>query len=826
MHDKLKKHRQTLDKLSPIMVAAALLLCGLWLRWPNVGYDGPASPEQYGGFATLRGVYSDIPMLYFRDGLANHPRPYFDYPLEYPIGTGLVIYLLTLATYSMPQYFVLTSLAMSVCGLVTVALVQRFPRGNVWLFALSPALALYVNLNWDMWGVLLMVAALLLFVRERDGPATALLAAAVWTKFFPIVFLPFLILDRLRRNGRRAAGRIVAVFAIVSAINLPVLLLAPAAWWHFFRFNAVRPREWNLWTFFDPAWLTTDQINRFSAVLLLWGLVVLLLLQWRSPPRAEGICPVWLPACCAMLAWFFFVNKVYSPQYGLWIVVLLAILGAAPALAVAWSAADLLYFAAHFVHFGLWSNSEEARQWFDFHGYLPATALREVMLLVVVGWCVQRLRTNRPLASLVPQVQTKLWAIGALCTILLFVFLRAWRLGSPSGAIFDEAHYTVMASKYLSGEEFFDVHPPLGKLIIALGELAFGNTPVGWRVMPLLAGIGLIGAGYWVGKEIFSDRRVGLIMAFLLSVEGIFIVYSRTGLIDGFMLLFGLAALGFSWQFRKERLTGKRAWRYLVLAGLLAGLAVAVKWIGLGFLAIVAVITILTMLTDRERPIDLADLLVYSTTCVAIPAIVYTLPFVANWQTDFWGSFIEWHRQVWVIMTGFEATHPYGSAWWSWPLLIRPVWFYYENTSSGQIVGVAGLGNPVVWWGSTVVLVYTVEVILYTLIFRGRSGSQIIPREQLAPVVYLLAGWAVFYLPWILIDRVAFIYYYMASYLCALLLTSFWLGQALKTKSGQIITITALLVAFLIGCAFAPIWIAYPIPQEWLDRLMWFRSWI
>ena len=93
-----------------------------------------------------------------------------------------------------------------------------------------------------------------------------------------------------------------------------------------------------------------------------------------------------------MLAWFFFVGKVYSPQYGLWIVVLLALIGAAPTLAVAWSAADLFYFAGSFVTLELWRYGEEAQRWFADHGLLPATALREGMLLVVVGWCLYRMR--------------------------------------------------------------------------------------------------------------------------------------------------------------------------------------------------------------------------------------------------------------------------------------------------------------------------------------------------------------------------------------------------------------------------------------------------
>ena len=377
-------------RLIPLLVASALLLLGLWMRWPSVGYDGPATQDAYNSFAFDRFAYSDIVSLYFRDGLAAHPRPYLDYPFEYPVGMGFLIYLLNVASPAVQQYFLLTSLWMTLSALLIALIVPRFPRGRLLLFACSPALALYVNLNWDMWGVLLMVAALYLFTRERDGWGAAVLAAAVWTKFFPIVFLPFVIADRLRRRGWRAAGRLATVFAIVSAaINAPLLVVAPGAWWHFFQFNAERGREWNLWIFFDRFALSVEQINLLSAVLLAAGLVVLLIAQWRSPPGA------WLPACCAALGWFFFVGKVYSPQYGLWIVTLLAVIGASTALAVAWSAADLLYFAAGFVFLGL-SQYGEAQQWFAQHGFVPATALREGVLLVVIAWCIGQMRAPAP----------------------------------------------------------------------------------------------------------------------------------------------------------------------------------------------------------------------------------------------------------------------------------------------------------------------------------------------------------------------------------------------------------------------------------------------
>lgn len=372
----------------PLLAASALLLIGLWIRWPIVTYGGPPEQDAITQYMVDRFAYSDIGALYFRDGLADNPRPYLDYMLEYPVGIGLLIYLLNAASPTLPQYFLLTSLWMTLSALLIAFIVPRFPHGKILLFAFSPALALYVNLNWDMWGVLLMVVALYLFTRERDGWAAAVLAAAVWTKFFPIVFLPFLVADRWRRWGWRVAGRVVTVFILASAaINAPVLLASPEGWWYFFAFNAERGGDLNPYTLFlgwDPSAATA--MNRAGVLLSLCGLVALLIAQWRSPPGA------WLPACCAALGWFFFVGKVYSPQYGLWIVALLAVIGAGSALAVAWSATDLLYFFASFVALGL-VQFGEAERWFVEHALEPAAYLREVILLVVIGWCIGQMRT-------------------------------------------------------------------------------------------------------------------------------------------------------------------------------------------------------------------------------------------------------------------------------------------------------------------------------------------------------------------------------------------------------------------------------------------------
>lgn len=422
-------------------------------------------------------------------------------------------------------------------------------------------------------------------------------------------------------------------------------------------------------------------------------------------------------------------------------------------------------------------------------------------------------------------------AVGWL-VIGLFCWLRIWRLNLPNETVFDEVYFPKMASQYLAGEDFFDIHPPLGKLLIALAELAIGNNTVGWRLMPLISGIAILAVGYWVSWQIFQDKKVAWLTSIFLAIDGLFIVYSRTSLMDGFMVLFGLAAVGFAWRFKNQAVKGQFGLGSMLMSGTMAGLALAIKWIGAGFLPIVAIFTGWILLTNKivasknkliNHKIDIW--LVWLISFVVLPLCLYVLPFLANWQSDFWSQLINWHQQSWNYNVNLDATHPYASKWWSWPFLIRPIWFYYQNVN-GQVIGVDAIGNPILWWGSTLAVVYTILVLIYSFINRHQQNLQVIEKRYLLPLSFTLMSWAVFYLPWVGVGRVLFLYHYLVSYLFALLLGAFWLGQALNGRLSRLVSIIALGVAIIVSLAFVPIWIAYPIPQVWFDKLMWFTSWI
>lgn len=344
-------------------------------------------------FLRLSGLYSDIAVLYERDRLWSRPIPYIDYPNEYPVGLGLLSWAISHLSNGEVAYLLITVAILLASGLLILLLGRHFGGARLWLFALSPALLWYGALNWDLFALCFLVASLLALRLGRDGTGGFLLALAVWTKFFPIVLVPLVILDRLLQRRWRDAALFSWTFAAISvAMNTPFAIgVGPdgvrlrEGWLRFFAFNQARPQEANLWTL--PEWaglrLDTATINRASEVLLLLGLVAVGGLLWfvRRRTTAASVDVV-LPAALLLLGWWFLVNKVYSPQYSLWLIVLLALLGASTWLAVGFAIADTAWFIAILLAVAErgWSG------WMHADVLLAPLVFRELMTLVIIVW--------------------------------------------------------------------------------------------------------------------------------------------------------------------------------------------------------------------------------------------------------------------------------------------------------------------------------------------------------------------------------------------------------------------------------------------------------
>lgn len=265
-------------RLAPLLVAGALLAAGYARYAPGV--EHAQDLRAYLALAWEENRYSDIIFLYRRlppgrpvpPGRPGEPpptlprrRPGIPGPddLAYPVPTGGLSYLLgfepTLRASFDPTYAALTASA-----LAAVALLRRLPGANPWYLAASPALALYTGLNWDLAAVAATVAALVAFDRHRDRWGGVALAAAVWLKFFPLVFLTAILSERLRERRYRAALEIAAVAAFGSSLlNLPFALTSFDGWSTFFTFNRDRPADGNLRVLFRD--LSMSTVNLLAA---------------------------------------------------------------------------------------------------------------------------------------------------------------------------------------------------------------------------------------------------------------------------------------------------------------------------------------------------------------------------------------------------------------------------------------------------------------------------------------------------------------------------------------------------------------------------------
>jgi uncharacterized membrane protein len=304
--------------------------------------------------------YTDIYPLYFGEGLSSGQTPYLHHNVEYPVLVGAAMEAVAKIVQPVADpsargkdFFDLTSIAMLVffvaAVLATGYLAGRSRRWTALMLALSPAVILAALINWDMFAMCLAVLSMAAWAARRQVLAGVLLGLAVATKFYPIVLLFPLLLLCLRAGRMRAflisAGSALAAWA---AVNLPVAIAAPGGWSWFYRFSSHRWADWgSIWYFFATYhWpvvgnLQTGGLNRWSLGLfaLACGLIGWLALAAPRRPRLPQLAFLTVAA-------FLLVNKVWSPQYVVWLAPLVVL--ARPRLwsYSLWQAAEVGYFYA------------------------------------------------------------------------------------------------------------------------------------------------------------------------------------------------------------------------------------------------------------------------------------------------------------------------------------------------------------------------------------------------------------------------------------------------------------------------------------------------
>ncbi len=304
--------------------------------------------------------YSDIYPLYFGEGLAAGKVPYLDHHVEYPVIIGAVMQAAAWVVRSTPnpyarglQYFDVTAAVLAVF-LVAGVLATAYCAGSSrrWtalLVAFSPALILSAFINWDLIAMGLMMMALAAWAARRPALAGVLLGLAVATKFYPVVVLWPLFLLCLRAGRLRAFWIAVGSAAAAwLAVNLPVAIVAPQGWARFYVLNSQRGADWgSIWFFFQHMqWPGVDTysvpaLNLMSLGAFALACAAIAVLALAAPQRPRLMQLIFLTTAAFLLA-----NKVWSPQYVVWLVPLAVL--ARPKIVgyLIWQVAEVGYFYA------------------------------------------------------------------------------------------------------------------------------------------------------------------------------------------------------------------------------------------------------------------------------------------------------------------------------------------------------------------------------------------------------------------------------------------------------------------------------------------------
>jgi dolichyl-phosphate-mannose--protein O-mannosyl transferase len=500
------------------------------------------------------------------------------------------------------------------------------------------------------------------------------------------------------------------------------------------------------------------------------------------------------------------------------------------------------------------------------------------------------------------------WA-GPLLVTLFGGFLRFYRLSSPKAVVFDETYYVPDANSILhhgvelnhvknvnhlllqGNPQFYGksltgelvAHPPLAKIVMAVGQWMFGLTPFGWRFMVAVAGTASILMTARIARRMTRSTMLGCVAGLLLALDGLELVLSRTAILDIFVMFWVLAAFGLLVIDRDRTRAALAAAaeaggpadtrgpglgiRWLrVAAGACLGCACASKWNGLYFLLAFAALAITWDLGAR-RAAGFRDWLAgglrgdakwLPAWFLAAPAIIYTASWSGwfatsdgydrNWaaqhgnHTPIWSTLDSWYQyNHWMLQFGLGLTtsQSYKSNPLGWLVLARPISFYWATPkgcgASSCASEVLAIGTPLIWWAGTLALAFCLCWWLTGLVADLAFHRAATRDWRLGAVLLAVAaGW----LPWIWYawhdNRTEFFYYavsfepflIIAVTLCLGLIIGPSRGAAGRRATGAVAA-GVYLIAVLLNFAYLyPVLTAQVIPYtSWLSR-MWFHRWI
>ncbi len=401
-----------------------------------------------------------------------------------------------------------------------------------------------------------------------------------------------------------------------------------------------------------------------------------------------------------------------------------------------------------------------------------------------------------------------------LCVIVVFCALFSIRLGYPPVPYFDEFFYVPAAKAFshLSGY-LQDRHPPLSLLSMSLSMNIVGENSWGWRLPSLLyAGCATALAGY-LAFMLSGRQSLFWLVSGLLSLDGIWITQGRIALPNAPMIFFILLTL-ICWRLGHVNQTQRI--KFWIIASVCAGLAAACKWQGALVIFVPILYYVFAQKTDRLDGKIPRYFWIYGI-LLMILAYLSTFSIVLFIKGMTWVDIFKLQYQL-PLPHLLSDAHRDASYWYTWPFLLRPVWYGVHVRTPDLPMG-SQIADAILCVGNPFLFMLFIPALIWIIWQLKRRPS---------PVLIVSAiGFLVFWIPSMAMGKLAMIYHFYPALVFMVMTIATMLADMLDSKNEAIsLSSICLLILIFIGFLFFyPVWTGLPISDTFLRQHIWLPTW-